>query len=441
MINIDTIRTHPELIKKSLKKRNQEEKIEWVELILKNDKKWRQLKQKADKLRQKRNALAEEINKLKKAGKPIESKIRLAKDLPGKINEVENELNELKEEINSYLYRLPNILHESVPEGKSEEENLPFKFFKEPKTPSFDLKAHSELLEKNELANFESGRKNAGQGFNYLLGDMTKLDLAIQRLGLDILEKKGFNLIGVPLMLNKETLKGAVNLEDFRDVIYKIEEEDLYLIGTGEHPLVSLFKNKTFNEEDLPLKLCTLTPCFRKEIGGHGVDSKGIFRMHQFYKVEQVVISTQEDSYKQLEKMQKISEDYFKKLNLPFRVVEICAGDLGSKMAKQYDIEAWFPREQKYKEVTSAGNTADYQSTKLNIKYLDKEGNKKYVHMLNNTMVATSRAMVAILENYQQEDGTVIVPKALRKYMNGKKILGDKKNERKKRTKFIWRKS
>ena len=189
--------------------------------------------------------------------------------------------------------------------------------------------------------------------------------------------------------MNKDALKGAVNFEDFRDVIYKVEGEDLHLIATGEHPLIALFKNKTFNKKDLPIKICTLTPCFRKEIGGHGVDSKGIFRMHQFYKVEQVIISNQEDSYIHLEEMQKISEDFFKSMKIPFRVIKICSGDLGPKMAKQYDIEAWYPREQKYKEVTSAGNTTEYQSTKLNTRYIDDDGEKKYVHMLNNTMVAT----------------------------------------------------
>ena len=425
MIDINLVRTNPDLIKKSLTRRGSEEKKEWVELVLKQDKKWRQLKQKADRLREKRNKIAEEINKLKKQKKPIDGKIRLAKDIPPKIEEVENEMSELKNEIDSYLHRLPNVLHDQVPEGKTEEQNKPFKFFLEdPKVPDFELKSHSKLLENAGLADFEAGRKNAGQGFNYLIGDMAKLDLAIQRYGLDFLEKKGFSIVGVPLMLNQETLKGAVNLEDFRDVIYKVDNEDLYLIGSGEHPLVSLFKNKTFSEKDLPIKLCTLTPCFRKEIGGHGVDSKGIFRMHQFYKVEQVIISNQEDSYKYLEWMQNISEDFFKQLKLPFRVVEICAGDLSPKMARQYDIEAWFPREQKYKEVTSAGNTTDYQATKLNIKYVDSEGNKKYIHMLNNTMVATSRAMVSILENFQNKDSTINIPKPLKKYVGKRKIGG-----------------
>jgi len=425
MIDIKFLRDNPEIIKNNLKKRYQEEKAEWIDTITSNDKRWRNLKQKADKLRNQRNTLTDEIRELKKQGKDIEPRLKLAKSIPGKIEIIESEMQELKQQTDSYLMGLPNILHEAVPEGKTEDQNKPFRFFLEdPKPKDFEIRAHTELLEQSGLANFEAGRVNAGQGFNYLIGDMAKLDLAIQRFGIDFLEKKGFQLIGTPLMLNKETIKGAINFQDFQEVIYKLEGEDLYLIPTGEHPLISLFKNKTFDKKDLPIKVCTLTPCFRKEIGGHGVDSKGIFRMHQFYKVEQVIISNQEDSYKHMEEMEKISEDFFKELKIPFRVIEICAGDLGPKMARQYDIEAWFPREKKYKEVTSAGNTTAYQATKLNIKYIDEENNKKYVHMLNNTMVATSRAMVAIIENIQNNDSTVTIPKPLRKYMNKKKKIG-----------------
>lgn len=428
MINIKFIRENPDLIKKNLEKRNQNEKAEWVDKIITNDTRWRNLKQKADKLRNKRNILTAEIKELKKKGQDVAPRIKLAKEIPSKIQTIECEMEELLKQNISYQSQLPNLLHDSTPLGKSEEDNIPFNFYiEEPKKAKFELRNHVDILEKTHLANFEAGRKNAGQGFNYLLGDMAHLDLAIQNYGVDFLTKKGFQLISVPLMMNKGALQGAVNFEDFRDVIYKVDGEDLHLIGTGEHPLVALFKNKTFNEKDLPIKICTLTPCFRKEIGGHGVDSKGIFRMHQFYKVEQVVISNQEESYVHLEEMQKISEDFFKSMKIPFRVVKICSGDLGPKMAKQYDIEAWYPREQKYKEVTSAGNTTEYQSAKLNIKYIDNNGEKKYAHLLNNTMVATSRAMVAILENFQNEDGTINVPKPLRKYMNKKKIGGFKK--------------
>jgi len=282
---------------------------------------------------------------------------------------------------------------------------------------------HAEFIEELGFADFEKGRLNSGQGFNYIMGDLARLDLALQNYGVDFLIKKGFKLINPPLLLNKDTLNSTLNFGEFEDVIYKVENEELHLIGTGEHPLVALYKNKIFKKEELPIKICTLTPCFRKEIGSHGVDTKGLFRVHQFYKVEQVIICAEEESYKHLEEMQKISESFYKKLKIPFRVSEICSGDLGYKQTKQYDIEAWFPRQEKYREITSASNTTDYQSIPLNIKYTDGE-NKKFVHMLNNTMVATSRVLVGIIENFQKKDGKILVPRPLRKYMGYSRKIG-----------------
>jgi seryl-tRNA synthetase len=429
MFDIKIIREEPELVKKNLEKRHHEDKIPWIDLILKQDKKWRLLKTKADKLRHKRNELTEEIRVLKSKNKDISQKLKLAKELPDKIKKIEEEMHELKEEIETYLKRLPNMLHESVPSGKDSNDNIPIRFWGKQTQHKFELKPHGEFLEEKGLADFETAARVAGSGFYYLKGDLVLLDLALQRYGIDFLLKRGFMPVSPPLALNKGSIRCAINFEDFRDVIYKIEQEDLYLIPTAEHPLVALFKDKTLKKEDLPIKLCGLTPCFRKEIGSHGVDTRGIFRVHQFYKVEQVIVSNQEDSYKYLVEMEKISEDFFKSLKIPFRVVEIFAGDLGPKMAKQYDIEAWFPRQNAYKEVTSAGNTTTYQAVSLNAKYID--GNeKKYVHLLNNTMVATARAMVAIIENFQKKDGTIVIPKVLRKYMNGKKkIKGLEKNE------------
>ncbi|MBT3691236.1 serine--tRNA ligase [Candidatus Woesearchaeota archaeon] len=423
MLYVKFIKENYELLKNSLSKRGQEEKAEWLDIILERDKKWRALKQKADKLRQKRNELTNKIRELKSQKKQYDLILKQAQSVPGKITLMENEMSELSKQINSYLEKLPNILHEKVPLGKDEKDNIPFKFFKERPTTNSDLLSHSELLEKTNLANFDAGRINSGQGFNYLTGELAELDLALQRFGIDFLLKKGFKLVVPPLALNKKTLGGTVPLDEFNDVIYKIEGEDLYLIATAEQPLVSLNSNKTFNKEDLPIKICAITPCFRKEIGSRGVDTKGLFRMHQFNKVEQVVISDHENSYNLLEEMESLTEDFFKKLELPFRVIEICSGDLGPKQTKQYDIEAWFPRQQEYQEVTSASNTGEYQSATLNIKYVEGE-EKKFCHLLNNTMVATSRAMVAIIENFQNKDGTIKIPKALRKYMNGKKKIG-----------------
>ncbi len=423
MLYVKFIKENCNLLKNSLKKRGHEEKVEWLDIILERDKKWRALKQKADKLRQKRNELTNKIRELKSQKKHFDLILKQAQSIPGKIALMENEMTELKKQIDSYLEKLPNILHEKVPLGKDEKDNVPFKFFKERPSDNLELLNHSDLLEKTDLANFDAGRTNSGQGFNYLTGELAELDLALQRFGIDFLLKKGFQVVVPPLALNKKALCGTVPLDEFKDVIYKIEDEDLYLIATAEQPLVSLNSNKTFSKEDLPIKICAITPCFRKEIGSRGVDTKGLFRMHQFNKVEQVIVSDQESSYDLLEEMESITEEFFKKLEIPFRVIEICSGDLGPKQTKQYDIEAWFPRQQEYQEVTSASNTGEYQSATLNIKYTEGE-EKKFCHLLNNTMVATSRAMVAIIENFQNKNGTITIPKALRKYMNGKKKIG-----------------
>jgi len=424
MIDINLIRNSPDLVKQNLKKRFQENKMAWVDEIIKGYSEALKLKKEIEELRRKRNIISLEINKLKKEGKTASNEIKEAKDLPLKISELEEKQVKLKEKINHYMLRIPNILESKVPIGEDASKNKEIKREGKPVKPKFELKNHVELAESLNVADFEAGRNNAGQGFNYLLGDLALLDLALQRYGIDFLLKQKFKVVVPPMMLNKLTLAGAVDLEAFEQVIYKVEDEDLYMIGTAEHSLVSLMKNKSINDKDLPIKICAVTPCFRKEIGGHGVDMKGLFRMHQFNKVEQVIYCKPEDSLKYLKYTQELTEKFFKSLKIPFRVIEICSGDLGGKFAKQYDIEAWFPRQNEYKEVTSAGSCTDYQARRLNIKLLrDGKKEKEYVHILNNTMVATSRAMVAILENYQQKDGSVKIPLVLQKYMNGKKTI------------------
>jgi seryl-tRNA synthetase len=425
MLDIKFVRENPDLIKENVKKRNLDQKV--VDDLLKADAEWRKLKSKIDDLRHERNKISEDINQAKKAGKDVSQLVKKAKSIPDEIKECEAKQEVLIKKIDSQLASIPNILHEKVPYGKDASDNVELR--KWGKIPRFDFEIinHAELIESMGFADFEAGRKNAGQGFNYLLGDMAILDNALQRYGVDFLMKKGFTLVVPPMMLNFETLLGALNgLKDFEDVVYRIENEDLYMIGTAEHSLVSINKNKVLNKKDLPMKLCAVTSCFRKEIGAHGVDTKGLFRMHQFNKVEQVVVCEPEKSFEMLETMQQITEELFQSLNIPYRVIEICSGDLGAKFAKQYDIEAWFPRQGKYAEVTSAGNCTDFQARHLNIKYQDK-GEARHVHILNNTMIATSRAMVAILENYQNKDGTVTVPKALLPYMHGIKVIGKKK--------------
>ncbi len=377
-------------------------------------------------MRKERNFISKKINELKKFGKKADKELKQAKKIPEEIEKIEVKRKKLEKDIDYLLRQIPNIMHESVPKGKDETENIEIKKVGKIEKKDFKVKNHVDVAEGFGLGNFDAGRNNAGQGFNYLIGELAELDHALQRYGIDFIKSKGFVLVVPPMMLNYETLLGAVNgLEDFEEVVYKIEKENLYLIGTAEHSLVSLFKNKTLNLKDLPKKFCAVTPCFRKEIGSHGVDTKGLYRMHQFNKVEQVVFCKPEDSFKILEDMQKITEEFFINLGLPFRVIEICSGDLGSKFAKQYDIEAWFPRQEKYGEVTSAGSCTDFQARALNIRF-DEKGEKKYIYILNNTMVATSRAMVAIIENFQNKDGSINIPLVLQKYMGGKKRIGEK---------------
>ena len=421
MIDINLVRNKPGLIKKNLEERNQFEKITWLNELLKLDKNYREKLRKIEKLRHERNIISEKINLLKKQNQDASKEIKRARELPEEINNLEKQNEEIKNKIDYYLFNLPNILHEKVPYGKTAEDN---KFIKKiGKIPKFNfpLLNHVELVEKLGIADFDQGRIVSGQGFNYLKDELAILDLALQKYGADFLLKRKFHLIIPPMLLRQDSLAGAIDLNQFQDTIYKIQDHDLYLIGTAEHSLVNLFKNKTLDKEDLPIKVCALTSCFRREIGAHGVDTKGLFRMHQFNKVEHVVITIKENSYKILEEMQKITEEFFKSLKIPFRVVEICSGDLGNKFAKQYDIEAWFPRQNAYKEVTSAGNCTDYQARRLNIKYKDNN-EKYYCHLLNNTMVATSRAMVAILENYQQKNHDIKIPKVLQKYTGFKVI-------------------
>ncbi len=422
MIDIRFLREHPDLVRENAEKRYKDTAT--IDAILKKDSEWRKLKGEADSLRAERNKLSKEVADLKKAGKSADVVLKRAQEVPDQIAKKEEVMKKLEQDIDALLLTVPNMLHPSVPLGKDSDDNKELRKWGKVTKPAFELKNHAELIEKMGFADFEAGRNNAGEGFNYLLGDMALLDHALQRYGIDFILKKGFTLVVPPMMLNFETLLGALNgLKDFEEVVYKIEKEDLYMIGTAEHTLVSLYRNRTINKKDLPLKLCALTPCFRKEIGSHGVDTKGLYRMHQFNKVEQVVYSAPEESFKVLEEMQEITEEFFKSLKIPYRVIEICSGDLSPKFAKQYDIEAWFPRQNKYGEVTSAGNCTDFQSRALNIKYYDKD-QKVHPHLLNNTMVATSRALVAILENYQNKDGSVKIPDALLPYMFGKKRIG-----------------
>ena len=428
MLSIKFIRENPEIVKKSLKKRKDTEKITWVDELLKVDEGWRSLKQKVDDLRHQRNLVTEEIMNLRKAGKNASQKIQEAKEIPEKIKKHEENLSDLKKKINFYLMRIPNVLHDSVPFGKDDSENVEIKKVGKVSKSKIELKSHGEIVESLDIADFKRAAKIAGAGFNYLKGELALLDMALQRFAVDFLVKKGYKLIYPPFMMNRKSYEGVTDLADFENVMYKIEDEDLYMIATSEHPMASMFMDEVLDVADLPIKFCGLSACFRKEIGAHGVDTKGLFRMHQFNKIEQFIFCKPEDSWKLHEELQKNSEEMIKQLGIPFRVVNICTGDIGIIAAKKYDIEAWYPRSKKYREVGSNSNCTSYQAIRLNIKY--QEGNEReYVHTLNNTGIATSRIMVAILENYQQKDGSIKIPKVLQKYMYGQKFIGKSKKK------------
>ncbi len=426
MLDIKLFRENPEIIKESLKKRNEEHKIELVDDIIKKDLELRELKKQGDELKHKRNEISREIALLKKSGKDVKKLLKEAKEIPKKIESIDERIKELHGQIKQALMRIPNIIDKNTPYGKTEEDSKVIKIVGQPKKFDFKLKSHGEIAELIGGADFKRSAKVSGAGFYYMTGDLALLNQALIRFAVDYLVKKGYTYVEPPLMIRRKPYSGVVDLNDFENVMYKIENEDLYMIATSEHPLVSRFMDEVILEKDLPMKFVGYSMCFRKEIGSHGVDTRGFFRTHQFNKVEQVIFCKPENSWKYFEELQKNSEELFKLLGIPFRVVDICSGELGMIASRKYDIEAWMPKQQKYREVTSCSNCLDYQARRLNIRYFDKDGNKIVPHTLNNTAIATSRALVAILENYQRKDGSIEIPKVLQKYMNGKKEI--KKN-------------
>ena len=419
MLDIKFIRENPDIVKKDLEKRKDKEKLDMLKDLLKIDEDYRKLLAKEQKLRHRRNELTGEINKAKKEGRDIRKLISEAKELPEKIDSAKKKTSRVKEKIDFYLMRIPNVLHESVPYGADEEGNVTIKEHGRIKKPSFELKPHGEVAVNLGGADFKQAAKVSGAGFNFLIGDLALLSQALMQFAIASLVKKGWQLVETPIMLNRKAYEGVTDLADFEDVMYKIDDEDLYLIATSEHPICALHMDSVFNEDELPKKYMGFSPCFRKEIGSRGVDTKGLYRLHQFYKIEQFVFCKPEDSWKIHEELLKNAEEIFRELGLPYRVINICTGDIGIVAAKKYDIEVWLPRQQKYGEVVSCSNCTAYQAVRSNIRY-QKADDREYVHTLNSTAIATSRALVAILENFQDKDGSVKVPKVLRHYMYGK---------------------
>lgn len=422
MIDITLVREHPEMVKATLEKKFQTAKIKVLDEARKKDAQWRTLKTEADQLRADRNKISKEISEAKKQGKSVASILKKAKEIPEEIAKLEVKTSKLEEEIRELLMQLPNVMHSSVPLGKSDAENKVIETIGKPKKPSFEVKNHAELLESLGLADFNASAKTSGAGFYYLEGEVALLNQALIQYAISTMIKKGFKYVETPLMLRKEVVHNVVDLHDIKNQIYKIEDQDLYLIGTSEHSLIGRYVDTILNEKQFPIKQTSYSMCFRKEIGSHGIDEKGLYRTHQFNKIEMVVVCKPEDSMKQYEEMKAITIELFKGLGIPIRVLAICSGDLGDLKHVQVDIEAWSPRKESYFEVASCSNLTDAQARRLKIRCDGPQG--RYTpHTLNNTALATSRALVAILENYQQKDGSVLVPEVLLPYMHGIKVL------------------
>jgi len=422
MIDIKLIRENPELVKSNIKKKFQNEKLPLVDKLRKLDEEWRNLKCKEDNLRSERNKISHKINELKKQGKSAKQEIKDAKEIPDKILKIEEKTKKLQQEIKEILYKIPNIIHKSVPIGKDEKENVEIMKIGKPKKFDFNVKNHAQIGEELRMMDFVSSAKVAGKGFYYFKGDLALLNMALINFARDYMIKQGFEYIEPPLMIKKQILDGVYSSEEIEKMAYKIDGEDLYLIATSEHPLIGQFIEKTLKKKELPIKQTAYSMCFRKEIGSHGVDERGIYRTHQFNKQEMIVICEPENSYEWYEKMLKCSIEIFKQLEIPTRVLEICSGDLSDLKAKSCDLEAWSPRLKNYFEVGSLTNMEEAQARRLGIR-IDDGGKRYFAHTLNNTVIATSRALVALIENHQQKDGSVKIPKSLWKYMNGKKVI------------------
>ncbi|UCD27134.1 MAG: serine--tRNA ligase [Candidatus Bathyarchaeota archaeon] len=420
MLDIRLIREHPEIVRKDLKKRSDLEKLRMLDNLIKYDKQWRKFLTEVNEMRHRRRVVTTEIANLKKRGEDASKQMEEAKTIPQEIRKLEKHVRENKEKVDRILLRLPNILHESVPFGKDETENVVAKRVGKPPKFDFKPKSHVEIALDLDLADFDRAAKVAGHGFYYLKGNLARLDYAIMNYTIDFLGKRGYTLIEPPFMMRKKPYLGVTDMEFFGDQLYKLEGEDLYLIATSEHPMAATFMDETIDKKDLPIKFVGVSPCFRKEVGTHGKYTKGLFRVHQFNKIEQFIFCLPEDSWKFHEELQKNSEDLYKGLGLHFRVVNVCTGDIGIIAAKKYDIEVWMA-DGTFREAGSNSNCTDYQARRLNIKFREKKGQAPvgFVHTLNNTALATSRTIIAILEQLQQKDGSIIIPEVLRPLMNG----------------------
>ena len=424
MLDIRLIRENPAQVRENLARRHDPEKLELLDHVIETDQEWRELTARVNDMRRRRNEISSQIGRVMKEGGDASSLKKEAGEIPSQLKELEPKMSILQEDLRDGLMRLPNMLHESVPYGADDHDNVEIRRWGEAPVFGFEPKSHAEITEALGIADFERAAKTAGAGFYYLRNEFALLDHAIQRYAIDFLLKKGYALIEPPYMIRRAAYEGVTDLADFESVMYKVEDEDLYLIATSEHSVGSMLMNETVLAEQLPIKICGISPCFRREIGQHGRYKKGIFRVHQFHKIEQFIFSSPEQSWGLHEELQRNSELLYEGLGLHYRVVNVCTGDMGSIASKKYDIECWMA-DGEFRETGSNSNCTNYQARRLNIKYRLKEGARPegFVHTLNNTAIATSRTMIALIEQYQQEDGTILIPEALRPYMNGMVVI------------------
>lgn len=435
MLDIRFIRENPGLVKGNIKKKFQDEKLKLVDEVIQKDAEWRALKGNLDALRHQRNVISEEINKAKKQGKNIDSLIKEAKELPEKIREGEQREAVLSEEIRKIIWQIPNIISKETPIGKDASKNKVVKKYGKIPKFSFPIKNHVELAEKLGIADFDASARVSGNGFYYLKNELALLNQSLIRFAIDSMKKKGYEYIETPLMLNEKSIYASMDKATIENSVYAINGEDLNLIGTAEQSLLAMHSSRTFEESEIPKKYFSYSMCFRKEIGAHGINEKGLWRTHQFNKVEQFIFCKPEDSNKLYNELLKNSEEILKALRLPYRVIEICSGDLADWKYRSADLEVYRPTTKEYGEVMSLSNCTDYQARKLDIKYIDKKGNKSAVHTLNDTALATSRILVALIENNQQKDGSIKIPAVLQKYTGFKKIEIKKQGKKEKKRK------
>ena len=428
MIDIKFLREHPDVVKQNIKNKFQDHKLHLVDEVLELDGKNREAKLKGDELRSKRNALSAQIGSLMKEGKKDE-----AEQIKSEVQNINNELAEnekLEQEYNAavtdIMMKIPNIMHESVPIGKDDSENVEVEKFGEPVVPPYEIPYHTDIMESLDGIDLDSARRVAGNGFYYLTGNIARLHSAILSYARDFMINKGFTYCIPPYMIRSDVVTGVMSFEEMDAMMYKIEGEDLYLIGTSEHSMIGKFKGQILNKADLPYTMTSYSPCFRKEKGAHGIEERGVYRIHQFEKQEMIVVCEPEESYEWYDKLWSYTVELFRSMEIPVRTLECCSGDLADLKSKSVDVEAWSPRQQKYFEVGSCSNLTDAQARRLGIRIKGEKGNY-YAHTLNNTVVAPPRMLIAFLENHYQEDGTITIPEVLWPYMGGTKELKPKK--------------